>query len=45
MAACIARTASESCARAGLTSTVLPSVSNACVAAAGVLTHPSDQTR
>src|SRR5271157_2431433 len=40
MAACIARTASKSCARAGLTSTVLPSVSSAYVAAADLLTGP-----
>src|ERR1039458_3385397 len=38
IAACIARTASASCARAGLISTVLPSVSSAYMAAAGVLT-------
>src|SRR6478672_2087125 len=38
IAACIARTASKSCGRAGLTSTVLPSVSSAYVAATGVLT-------
>ena len=40
MAACIARTASASCGRAGLTSTVPPSVSSAYMAAAGVLTRP-----
>ena len=40
MAACIARTASWSCARAALTSTVLPSVSSAYVAAAGLVTAP-----
>src|SRR5271170_5007794 len=40
MAVCIARTASKSCGRAGLTSTVLPSVSSAYVAATGVLIGP-----
>src|SRR5271166_7039641 len=38
MAACIARTASKSSARAGLISTVLPSVSSAYMTAGGVLT-------
>src|SRR5208283_4269969 len=38
MAACIARTASASCGRAGLTSTVVPSVSSTYMAAADLLT-------